>query len=63
MTIAFGYNITYHIIELNSRLGALQTTWLENNFGDGKDGRWLYRHPKLYFKNSKDHIFFTLRWS
>ena len=54
----------YHIIEFNNFLPPEEMfDWLWDNFGDGSDGRWLFKFPNLYFANSKDHLLFTLKWS
>lgn len=52
----------YHIVEFNDVLVPDEVfVWLNENFGD--EGRWMYKHPKLYFANAQDHLIFTLRWS
>ena len=54
----------YHIIELQPyNMPSEVMDWLIENFGKPDGSRWTYRHPKIYFKNSKDHLMFTLRWS
>ena len=53
----------YYIIEFNDvQIPDEVFEWLNENFGD-TEGRWSYRHPRLYFANSKDHLLFTLKWS
>ena len=54
----------YHIIELHNIMVPDEVfDWLFENCGDGSDGRWFLKHPRLYFRNSRDHLMFTLRWS
>jgi hypothetical protein len=53
----------YHIVELNFQAPAEVFEWLMLKFGPGDGTRWMYKHPRLYFANSKDHLLFTLRWS
>jgi len=53
----------YSIVELNIFLPVNVVDWLNESFGDGQDGRWLYSNAKLYFRDAKDHLMFTLRWS
>lgn len=53
----------YYIVELNFRAPAEVFEWLMLKFGPGDGTRWMYKHPRLYFANSKDHLLFTLRWS
>ena len=53
----------YSVVELNILLPPKIINWLEENFGDGMDGRWLYSNAKLYFRDAKDHLMFTIRWS
>ena len=52
----------YHIVELHDLAPVEMFDWLENNLGDGKDGRWFWRFPRVYFFNKKDHLMFLLRW-
>lgn len=56
-------NVEYHVIELAIPAPLEVIQWLRDNFGDGQDGRWICFMNKIYFKNSKDHLMFTLRWS
>lgn len=57
-------NHDYYIIELNNvKVPTEVFEWLKDNFGDGRDGRWFLKYPKLYFKNKHDHLMFTLWWS
>ena len=54
----------YHIVELhNIQPPAEMFEWLMLRFGPGDGTRWMYKHPKLYFADPKDHLMFTLRWS
>jgi hypothetical protein len=53
----------YHIVELNLRAPAEVFEWLMLKFGPGDGTRWMYKHPRLYFADPKDHLMFTLRWS
>lgn len=54
----------YHIVELhNYKLPFEALTWLKENCGEGNDARWIYKHPKIYFLNQRDHLMFTLRWA
>jgi hypothetical protein len=54
----------YHIVELNTfGMTTEVTKWLIEKYGEQGNGRWFYRHPTIYFTDSKDHLMFTLRWS
>ena len=54
----------YHIVELNRfRAPDKMFEWLQLRFGPGDGTRWMYKHPKLYFVDPKDHMMFILKWS
>lgn len=54
----------YHIVELHNILPPPEMfDWLREHMGDGKDGRWWFKFPNVYFANEKDHLMFTLRWA
>lgn len=54
----------YHIVELQPySMPSEVMDWLYANYGDPNTGRWWYKHPNIYFKHSKDHLMFTLRWA
>lgn len=51
----------YRVIELNGfRLPEEVLVWLKENV---REGQWFYKHPKIYFEETHDHLMFTLRWS
>ena len=57
-------NHEYYIVEFYNRLPPEELfDWVKENFGDGKDGRWLFKFPNMYFADAKDHLMFTLRWA
>jgi hypothetical protein len=57
-------NHDYHIVELNQYgMTTKVMQWMLEKFGRQDQGRWFYRHPKIYFTNSQDHLMFVLRWS
>jgi hypothetical protein len=51
----------YHVVELNSHAALPQdlVQWLNIHC----IGRYLYKHPKIYFYNQKDHMMFLLKCS
>ena len=54
----------YHVVDLNAFYvpdGMFE--WLQLRFGTGDGTRWMYKHPKLYFADPKDHMMFLIRWS
>ena len=54
----------YHIVEFHNVLPPpAMFDWLNENFGDGLDGRWIFKFPMMYFANAKDHLMFTIRWA
>ena len=53
--------MTYHIIELE-RLTTELVEWLNDSFGPPGE-RWWMSNYKIYFRDSKDHLLCTLRWS
>lgn len=54
----------YHIVELHPvRPPEEMFEWLMIKFGPGDGTRWMYKPPKLYFADPKDHLMFCLRWS
>lgn len=53
----------YHIVELFARPPAEIFEWLQLKFGPADGTRWMYRHPKIYFTDSRDHMMFLLRWA
>lgn len=53
----------YHIVELhNIQPPAEMFEWLQLRFGPGNGTKWMYKHPKVYFADPKDHMMFLLRW-
>ena len=57
-------NHDYHIVELNQYGMTTEVMeWMIKKFGDQYEGRWFYKHPKIYFVNSQDHLMFLLWWS
>jgi len=52
----------YHIVELYHVPDEV-FSWLEEIHGPGDGTVWMYKHPKIYFANPKDHMMFLLRWS
>jgi hypothetical protein len=57
-------NHEYHVVEFGSRhLPAEIFEWLQIKYGPGDGTRWWYRHPRLFFRNSSDHLMFLLSWS
>ena len=53
----------YHIVELNpQKPPAEMFEWLMLRLGAGDGTRWLYKHPKVYFADPRDHMMFLLRW-
>lgn len=52
----------YHVIEMR-RITAEVLDWLHDNYGIGDGSIWMYKHPKIYFANGRDHLMFLLRWS
>lgn len=53
---------TYYVVELNRRLDQEVMDYLFDRFGPPGD-RWIFKFPKIYFYDSKDHLMFTLRWA
>lgn len=54
----------YHIVELHNVVPPAEMfEWLQVRLGPGDGTRWMYKHPKLYFADAKDHLMFTVRWS
>jgi hypothetical protein len=54
----------YHIVELTKYgMPTEVMDWMIEKFGDQGDGRWFYRHAKIYFADPKDHLMFVLRWA
>ena len=55
----------YHIVELYTSVQppAEMFEWLQLRLGPGDGTRWMYKHPKLYFVDPKDHMMFLIRWS
>jgi len=54
----------YHIVELNPQKPPVEMfEWLMLQLGAGDGTRWMYKHPKLYFADPRDHMMFLLRWS
>jgi hypothetical protein len=51
----------YHVIELE-RLTTELIEWLNESFGPPGE-RWWINHYRIYFRDSKDHLLCTLRWS
>jgi hypothetical protein len=37
--------------------------WLHDKYGAGDGSVWMYKHPKIYFANGRDHLMFLLRWA
>lgn len=58
-------NHVYHIIEIDINVKPSKEIkgFLQERFGDGKDGRWFFIPPRIFFKNQTDHMMFLLRWS
>jgi len=55
-------NHDYHVVEMYKVPNEV-LVWLHERHGLG-DGRiWMYKHPKIYFANARDHLMFVLRWS
>lgn len=53
----------YHIVELNGwRMPDEVLVWLHENYGLGDGKIWMYKHPKVYFANPRDHLMFLLKW-
>ena len=61
--MTFVINTEYHIVELSKPAPVEVIHWVREKFGDGRDGRWSYMLNKFYFRNSSDHLMFTLKWS
>lgn len=55
----------YTVVELHtfSKPPDEMFEWLQLKFGPGNGVRWMYKHPKIYFADAKDHMMFLLRWS
>jgi hypothetical protein len=54
----------YHVVELYTISDLSEMfEWLQLRFGAGDGSRWMYKHPKLYFADPKDHMMFLIRWS
>jgi hypothetical protein len=50
----------YYVVELNAfALPQDLVEWLDIHC----KGRYLYKHPKIYFYNQKDHMMFLLKCS
>jgi hypothetical protein len=52
---------TYHVVELE-KLTIELVNWL-NEFYGPPGPRWWISHYCVYFKDSRDHLMFVLRWS
>lgn len=52
----------YHVVEMY-RVTTEVLDWLYERHGRGDGTVWMYKHPRIYFSNPKDHIMFILRWS
>jgi hypothetical protein len=52
----------YHIVEMY-KVPNQVLEWLHEKHGIGDGTIWMYKHPKIYFANPKDHMMFILRWS
>lgn len=53
----------YHIIEFHNKLPPPEMfDWLQKSFGEHGD-RWIYKFPKMYFADARDHLIFTLKWA
>ena len=50
----------YHVIELE-RLTTEVINWLNHSFGS-PGPRWWMNNYRIYFRDSKDHLMFILRW-
>lgn len=57
-------NHEYHIVELQPfrHPPDKMFEWLQIKYGPGDGNRWMYKHPKLYFADSRDHLMFLLKW-
>jgi hypothetical protein len=54
----------YHVVEIHSFAGLDAVfEWLQVQYGPGNGTRWMYKHPRIYFADPKDHMMFLLRWS
>lgn len=55
----------YHVVELYTfaKPPDEMFEWLQLKFGPGDGTRWMYKHPKIFFVDAKDHMMFLLRWS
>ena len=54
-------NHDYYVVEMH-KVPHYVIEWLFENYGIGDGTRWIYKHPKIFFANSKDHMMFLLRW-
>lgn len=52
----------YHVVEMHKFPNQV-IEWLHEKHGIGDGTIWMYKHPKIYFANPKDHMMFVLRWS
>jgi len=52
----------YHVVEMH-KVPNQVIEWLHEKHGIGDGTIWMYKHPKIYFSNPKDHMMFILRWS
>lgn len=52
----------YHVVEMH-KVPNQVIEWLHEKYGIGDGTIWMYKHPKIYFANPKDHMMFILRWS
>ena len=55
-------NHDYHVVEMH-KVPNQVIEWLHEKHGIGDGNIWMYKHPKIYFANPKDHMMFVLRWS
>lgn len=56
-------NHDYHVVILNHRHPPDEMfEWLQVKYGPGDGTKWMYKHPKLFFADPKDHLMFLLKW-
>lgn len=53
----------YSIIDVDGEPDTIQNaiTWCKDSYGE-PGPRWFYTFKRFYFKNSKDALWFELRW-
>lgn len=56
-------NVEYSIIDVDGSADAINSAikWCEDLYGP-QGPRWFYRFKRFYFKNSRDAMWFELKW-